>query len=131
MECKPCIQIKVCSFKLEQELLRSRKLKKDRYNDQTKGTSRQAMTYKAPHRKLRIVQHEPHLLARSQLMCSGRVGSSCSISDTRRVTVKRQEHYLTKQNKLKYLGCTICDCMLLSNIPHHTRNVYYWALYFT
>ena len=39
------------------------------------------------HIKLKITQQEHHYKKRDELMCSGRVGSLCSTSGTRRVTL--------------------------------------------
>jgi len=37
--------------------------------------------------------HDPHKNMRGEFRCFGRVSSSCSTSDTRRVTVKQQKHH--------------------------------------
>ena len=55
----------------------------------------QTTTSKTLHRKLKIMQHEPPKFG-GEFRCSGRVGSFCSSSDTRRghVTVQRHECHL-------------------------------------
>ena len=63
--------------------MRGRQSKRDRQWPKVKG---QTMIYKTLHRKLKIDQHEPHKKNWGELVCSGRVGSSCSTSGTRRVT---------------------------------------------
>ena len=50
-----------------------------------KVTDRRTIIYKAIHRKQKIEQHEPHKNQR-YLMCSGRVGGSCSTNDNRGIT---------------------------------------------
>jgi hypothetical protein len=84
---------KTLQFEDTKGVIRSCKSKKDRqHNDQTKKDKR-TMIYKTLHRKLLIEQHEPHWKL-GELMCSGRIRSSCSTYGTRRVTDKRHEHHL-------------------------------------
>jgi len=69
-------------------VIKIRKLKKDRqHNDQKKKG--QTRIYKTLHKKLKIQQHKPCTKKTcGEPRYSGRVSSSCSTSDARRVTVK-------------------------------------------
>jgi len=60
----------------------------------SKKTKRHTMIYKTLHRKLRDWTTQSPLQTRGELWCSGRLSSSCSTSDTCRVTVKRHEPHL-------------------------------------
>ena len=65
----------------------SRKSKMDRqHNGQKKRTKGQTMIYKTLHRNLNSSNANTHK-NRGELRCSGRVGSTCSTSDTRRVNL--------------------------------------------
>jgi len=67
-------------------VIRNRKLKDSQHNGQRKMTKGQTTVYKTLHRKLKIEQREP-IKYRGELRCSGRISSSCSTSDTCRVTL--------------------------------------------
>ena len=68
-------------------VIRIRKSKKNRqHNGQKKKYKRTNNDLQNIHIKLKIEYHEPNK-NRSELRCSGRVGSSCSTSGTRRVNL--------------------------------------------
>jgi hypothetical protein len=48
---------------------------------------RKTMIYKTKHRKLKILSNTNPTKTGDELRCSGRIGSSCSTSGTRRITL--------------------------------------------
>jgi hypothetical protein len=84
-------------WRYQRGVTRIHKSKKDMYrqnNDQKKKDKSQTTIYKTLHRKLKSSNTNP-IKNRGELRCSRRVSSSCSTSDTRRVTDKRHKHHMT------------------------------------
>ena len=76
-----------------------RKLKDRQYHGQTKNDKRTNHdTQKTKDGASRTI-----LKTGDERRCSERVSSSCSISETRRVTVKRHEHHLIRKTKHVYI----------------------------
>ena len=84
------------SEKLEDKkwIIRSRKPKDRQYSGQKKNNKEKTRVYKTLHKKINDRTTRTPLKSFSEPMCSGRVSSSCSTNETRRVTVRRHEHYL-------------------------------------
>ena len=77
-----------------QRIIRSHKPKKDRqYNGQVKEDKRTKSDQQIITQKTKDWPTGTPLKTEGKLRCSGRVSSSCSTFDTRRVIVKRHEHH--------------------------------------
>jgi len=92
----------------------------------------QAMIYKKLHRKPKDRATWTSLKTRGELRCSGRVGSSCSISDTRRVTLVTV-YVMNEERTCKYLYIITCiynyDKWNLYMVICDTDELYHIMLY--
>ena len=90
--------------------LRNRGLKDRQYNGQKKMDKKDKQRNTKHYTGNCRSSNSSPIKWRGELMCSGRVSSSCSTYDTRRVTVKRHKHDLYKRmGGIKCKKIPVCE----------------------